>query len=255
MRALANFLAVLALTLVALPLSAQTDIDTDLFAGRITQPTPPPPPQIAPAPTDISTAMIMDTNPSAAAPQPRYQIFLNPLYSDSSSATTGVLTTGIIVPARRFRASLSYNYIDPSAAGNHLDSYGGSFRWKTLARPGAGLTVVGSESQTQHVSRKAQAGLVGEFLVHGPLTVSADVRWTRKSSATSRTDDLVPNVAAGLNFGKVIVGAGYTFNNDVDRQNGYEAQGQFIFKPGVVAAAVGKHGTWRLGFTRTFDFK
>jgi hypothetical protein len=253
MRSLACLLIFVGVIVLAVPLYAQTDIDTDLFAGRISPPAPAAP--IAPAPTDVMTAIIMDIKPAAAAPQPRFQVFLNPLYLDSSSAATGILTAGVIVPATRFRASLSYSYIDPSSPGNHLDSYGGSFRWKTFARPGAGVTIIGSQSQTQHVSRKTQAGLVGEFLVHGPLTVSADLRWTKKSSSTSRTDDVIPLLSAGLNFGKVIVGAGYTFKNDVDRQNGYEVQAQLILKPGVVAAAVGKHGTWRLGFTRTFDFK
>jgi hypothetical protein len=252
MRPLAAVFTMIALALLAVPLFAQTDIDTDLFAGRITQPTPAPP---AAAQADVMTAMIMDLKPPAAAPEPRFQIFINPLYADSPSSTTGLLTGGIIVPATRFRASLSYSYIDPSSGGNHLNSYGGSFRWKPLAGKRAGLSVVGSDSDTQHVSRKAQAGLVGEMLALKALTVRADVRWVRKSSSTSRTEDLVPLLSAGWKFPNVILGGGYTLKNDVDRQDNFEGQAQFIFKAGVLAANVGKHGTWKLGFTRTFDYK
>jgi hypothetical protein len=251
MRHLVAAFIMITLVLVAVPLAAQTDIDNDLFAGRITQPTPPPP---AAAQKDVMTAMIMDKKPAAAAaPAARFQIFVNPLYANSPSSSTGALTTGLIVPASRFRASVSYNYIDPSS-GAHLDSYGGSFRWKPWASEKAGLSIVGSDSDTQHVSRKAQAGLVGEFLVGRALTVSADLRWVRKSSSTSRTDDLVPLLSAGWKFTNVILGGGYTLKNDVDRQDNFEGQAQFIFKAGVLAANVGKHGTWKLGFTRTFDF-
>lgn len=249
-------LVIIALLLAAPCLYAQTDIDTDIFAGRISPPTPPPPSlsMLQPASVGTMTAVIMDVQQPAAPPAPRYQILLNPVYVDSDAATTGVFTTGVILPAQRVRATVSYSYIDPTAGNDHLDSYGGAVRWKAWARERAGLTVVGSHSDTRDVNRKTQAGLAGEVLVRGPLTVGADLRWARKSSSASETDDLIPVINAGLNLGKVILGASYTFRNDVDGQNDFGAQIEIPLAMGALSGALSKHGTWRFGFARKFDF-
>ena len=195
-------------------------------------------------------AMIVDLEPG-----PRYQLLFNPVYVDSDSASSATLTTGVILPAQRLRATVSYSYIDPSAASDHLDSYGGAVRWKAWAREGAGLTLVAGYSDTKSASRKTQGGLVAEFLVVGPLTVATDLRWAQKSSSSSEVDDVIPMVTAGLNLGKVIVGGSYTFRNDVDADNDFGLQVELPFAIGAFSGAVGKHGTWRLGFGRKFDFK
>jgi len=243
---------VIAVALIATTVAGQTDIDTDLFAGRISPPTPPPAavPMMAP---ENATAMIAETR-LAVAPQPRAQILLIPVYLDTSTSSISQITTGVVFPAKRFRGTLSYSYVSPDGS-KHLDSYGGAVRWKPWATENAGLSLVGGYSDTRTASKKTQAGLVGEFHIIGPLTLGADVRWARKETATSSPSDIVPLATGGLNFGKVILGLGYTFKNDVDGRDDSSAEIQVPLQIGVISGAVMKHGSWRVGFTRAFDIK
>ncbi len=250
---------VIALCLIAFSraLQAQTDIDTDLFAGRVSEPDTTRRSTLTPraASDDEMQAMIMDVAPDRDA-QPRYELLLNPVFVDSDAAQTATLTTGVIVPARRLRATLSYSSIDPTATGDHRDSYGAAIRWKAWAREGAGLTIIGSHADTRDVSRKTQAGLVAEFLIRGPLSVGTDLRWARKASASaSAAEDVVPLVTAGLNFGTIIFGGGYTFHNEVDGADNFDFQVEVPLKFGSIVGAVGKHGTWRAAYSRKFAFK
>ena len=225
---------------------AQTDVDTTILAGRILPPSLPPPQTTGIAP---AIAKIMEVTET---PQPRYQLLFMPLYLGADELWAAQVTTGVILPARNFRATATYGYIQPDGASDHVDSYGAAVRWKPWEIPKrAGFTLIGSYADNRDVSRKSQVGAVGELFVGGPLTVSADVRWVQ-NDAVSTVEDIVATGAGALNFGRAIVAAGYTIKNDIAREDDFSVELQVPTRVGAFVGAVGKHGTWRLNFIRVF---
>lgn len=200
---------------------------------------------------------------AAPAPQPETSVRIVPSLNDTDSGTRVGLGVNLVYAppsgAGNFTFRPSYRTTRPRAADQpHVNGYGigADLQLTSDANPFGQLIVSGDYVRTQDIFALGVATLEYDHGFGDHVTLIGTASWTKYTPDTgSSASDIVPGIELDFvtpSTPKVRIIGAYTFTNDVDGEDDYEAGVRFSL--GTESAArvvVGKHGRVTANFVQT----